>query len=114
LPIWSSDMKKMLMMVVLAAALALPGAAVAHEGHAHRVLGTITAINGNHITVKTTTGKDAMVMLDAKTKLTQGKNKLEASSLKVGDRIAAEGAEGKGMMTAALIKVGTAPASAAR
>lgn len=107
-------MKQWLMVVVLAAAVVVPGRVMAHEGHAHKVMGTITAIDGNHLTVKTTDGKSAMVMLDAKTKLTQGKNKVEPTSLKVGDRIVAEGPEDKSMVMAATVKVGVAQATAAR
>ena len=107
-------MKQWLMVVVLAAAVVIPGRVMAHEGHAHKVMGTITAIDGSHLTVKTTDGKSAMVMLDAKTKVTQGKNKVEPTSLKVGDRIVAEGPEEKSMVMAATVKVGAAQTAAAR
>ena len=107
-------MKQWLVVFVLAAAFVIPGLVLAHEGHAHKVMGTITAIDGNHVTVKTTAGKSAMVMLDAKTKLTQGKNKVDASSLKVGDRIVAEGPEDKSMIMATTVKVGANQTAAAR
>jgi hypothetical protein len=55
-----------------------------------------------------------MVMLDAKTKITQGKAKVELSSLKVGDRVVAEGPEEKGMIMATTVKLGDAPAAAAK
>ena len=29
---------------------------IAHEGHDHKVMGTIESINGNHLMVKTTDG----------------------------------------------------------
>ena len=99
---------------LVALALLLPVAAFAHEGHAHKVMGTIETIAGNHLTVKTTDGKSAMVMVDAKTKITRGKAKLAAAALKVGDRIVAEGPESKEMVAAATIKVGEVAAVAAK
>ena len=98
----------------IAAVLALPAAAVAHKGHAHKVMGTVSSIDGNHLAVKTTDGKTVMVMLDAKTKITQGKTPLTTAALKVGDRIVAEGAQEKDMMTAAVVQVGIAPTTAGK
>jgi hypothetical protein len=99
--------------VAIIIALLVPVMAMAHTGHVHKVMGTVTSIDGSHLMIKTTDGKSAMVMLDAKTKITHGKAKLDASAIKVGDRIVAEGAEDKGMLTATLIQVGTAPAARA-
>jgi len=62
--------------------------------------------------VKTADGKMTMVMMDAKTKITLGKTKLDAKALKVGDRVVASGPEEKGMISAETVKVGTAPAVA--
>lgn len=96
----------------LAAALAVPVVARAHGAHVHKVIGTVSTIDGNHVMVKTTDGKTVMVMLDAKTKITQGKTKVDSTALKVGTRLVAEGTENKGMVTAASIQVGTVPAVA--
>ena len=94
----------------LVAALAVPAAVRAHEGHAHKVMGTVSTIDGNHVEVKTTDGKIVMLMLDAKTKIIQGKTKLDATALKVGIRVVAQGTESKGMVTATSIEVGTGSA----
>jgi hypothetical protein len=104
--------KQWILGAVLAAIVALPGVGWTHEGHAHKVIGTVTSVQGNNVMVKTTDGKAVMVMLDAKTTLTQGKTKVDASSLKAGDRIVAEGPESQGMVTAQTIRVGTATATA--
>jgi hypothetical protein len=77
-------------------------------------MGTVSAIDGNHVTVKTTDGKTIMVMVNAKTKITQGKAKLDPTALKAGARIVAEGTENKGTVTATTVQIGTAPATAAR
>ena len=97
---------------VVAALLVIPVMGHAHEGHAHKVMGTISSVDGNHLMLKTTDGKTVMVMLDAKTKVTQGSVKLTASQLKVGDRVVAEGMEEKAMIMATTVQVGTAPAAA--
>jgi hypothetical protein len=55
-----------------------------------------------------------MVMLDAKTKITQGKNKVDVSALKVGDRVVAEGPEEKDMIMATTVQLGTASPAAAK
>ena|SRR5687768_16119391 len=106
--------RKWLVGLALVTALAVPVAAWAHGGHAHKVMGTVSSVDGNHLMVKTTDGKTVMVMLDAKTKITQGKTKLTGAALKVGDRIVAEGAQAKDTLTAATVQVGTAPAAAAK
>jgi hypothetical protein len=48
---------------VLAAALAIPSYARAHEGHPHKVMGTVTMRHENHLEVKATDGKTSTVTL---------------------------------------------------
>jgi hypothetical protein len=106
-------MKKwMIGLMMIALAIVAPAAARAHEGHAHKVMGTVASVDGKNVMVKTPDGKTVMVMLDAKTKITQGKTKLEASALKVGDRVVAEGPEEKDMITAMTLKVSEAAPAA--
>jgi hypothetical protein len=107
-------MKKLMIAVAVAVALLVPSLAPAHEGHAHKAMGTISSVQGNNLMVKTTDGKTVMVMLDDKTKITQGKNKVDAKALKVGDRIVAEGPEQQEMIMAATVKVGEAAAATAK
>ncbi len=102
-------MKKWIIGVaVLAVALLAPRMSRAHEGHDHTVMGTVSSIDGKNLMVKTADGKTIMVMMDDKTKVTQGKTKLELSSLKVGDRVVAAGPEDKNMIMAETVKVGAA------
>jgi len=82
------------------------GRARIHSGHAHKVMGAIESISGNHVTAKTTDGKTVMVMLDTRSKITQGKTKVQASALKVGDRVVAEGTEQEDRILAATVKLG--------
>ncbi len=93
--------------LVVALALVAPRAAAAHAGHLHKALGTVSSIQSPHVELKTTDGKTLMVMLDKDTKITRGKETVQASALKVGDRVSVDYMEEKGMMMAHAIKVGT-------
>jgi hypothetical protein len=55
-----------------------------------------------------------MVMLDAKTTITQGKTKVEASAVKVGDRVVAEGREEKEMIMATSLQLGAGTTTTAK
>jgi hypothetical protein len=98
--------KNWIVAVVLAGFLVVPAVARAHEGHAHKVMGTVASVEGNNVMVKTADGKTVMVMLDAKTAVTRGKAKLNAAAVKVGDRVVAEGPEEKEMIMAQTVKLG--------
>ena len=99
--------------IALAGLLVVPALALAYEGHSEKVLGTVSSTDGENLMVKTTAGKTIMVMMDAKTKVMRAKEKLTAADVKVGDRVAAEGALEKGMLMATSVQLGTAPAPAA-
>jgi hypothetical protein len=90
-------LKKLVVAIALAGALVISGAARAHEGHPHKVMGTVSSIDGKNVTLKTTDGKTVTVVLGAKTKIIQGKKTVEATALKVGDRLVAEGTDDKAM-----------------
>ena len=104
--------KKWFVAIVLAGALVLPVVARAHEGHAHKVMGTVASVDGDHLMVKTADGKSVMVMIDKKTAITRGKTKLDAAALKVGERVVAEGMEEKSMIMAKTVKLGALAAAA--
>src|SRR4051812_14319324 len=91
--------------------LAVPALARAHEGHEHKALGTVSAVNGNHVTVKTTDGKAIVLMLDDKTTVTRGKEKLEAKAVTVGERVSVAYMEENKMLMAHEIKLATTPAA---
>src|SRR5438132_12298056 len=103
--------KNWIVVIAVIGALIAPAVARAHEND-KTVMGTVSSITGNNLMVKTTDGKSVMVMMDAKTKITKGTTKLQASALKVGDRIVAAGPEEKEMIMAETVKVGAAPAPA--
>ena len=101
-------MKQWLLLVAVALVLAAPAYSFAHEGHVHKILGTVTKIDGPHVMLKTTAGKDQMVMLDAKTTITQEGRKMDASAIKVGQRISVDAMQEKDMMMAQAIKLAAA------
>lgn len=103
--------KKLMMAAALLAALAVPAVSRAHEGHSEKVIGTISSVSGSNLMVKTTAGKTVMVMLDAKTTVTRGKTKVDATALKVGDRVVATGPEEKEMIMATSVQLAAAPAT---
>jgi hypothetical protein len=107
----SSMNKNWIVVIALAGILVVPAVARAHEGHAHKVMGTVSSVDGNNVTVKTSGGKTVMVMLDKKTAVTRGKTKLDAAAVKVGDRVVAEGMEEKDMIMATTVKLGAAAAT---
>ena len=96
--------------VVMTVMLVLPVAARAHEGHMHHALGTVATIDGEHLGIKTTDGKSVTVMLDKKTTIMRGKDKLDASALKVGERVSVDYMEENKMNMAHAIKLGTTSA----
>src|SRR5438876_8658428 len=98
--------RKWIVALALAGALVVPAVVRAHEGHAHKVMGTVSSVEGNNVMVKTADGKTVMVMLDKKTAITRGKTKLDAAAVKVGDRVVAEGMEEKDMIMAKTVRLG--------
>ena len=67
--------KNWIVVIALAGALLVPTVARAHEND-KTVMGTVSSIDGNNLTVKTADGKSVMVMMDAKTKITKGTTNL--------------------------------------
>ena len=98
-----------IVVIALIGALIVPAVVRAHEND-KTVMGTLSSISGNNLTVKVADGKSVMVMMDAKTTITRGTTKLVATALKVGDRVVASGPEDKNMIMAETVKVGAAPA----
>ena len=100
--------KRFLIGVALVAALAVPAYARAHEGHAHKVMGTITMLHDNHLEVKTKDGKTVTITLNEKTAIVRGKQKLDLNALKEGERVVVDVGNGKAPMTAREVKLGAA------
>ena len=105
-------MRKWMITAAMVTAVLLPAAAWPHEGHPHKLLGTVASVQSPHVEVKGTDGKVVLIMLDGKTAITRGKAKVDATALKVGERVSVEYMEEKKMNMAKTIKLAEAPAPA--
>jgi hypothetical protein len=72
---------------ILAVALVMPAITVAHQGHPHQFMGTISSFNDTELQVRTTDGKTVVFTLGAKTVYQRAKVKVDAKSLKAGERV---------------------------
>jgi hypothetical protein len=88
--------------LVVALALTAPVALRAHAGHVHKVMGTVAARQADRVEIKTPDGKSITVVLNAKTTFLRGKQKVDASAVKVGDRMVVEVAGEKDMTAKAV------------
>jgi hypothetical protein len=88
-------MRTHLAVVALVALLFAPVLASAHPGHEHKIMGTLAAVDGQRLLVKTTDGKELSVEVTAMTKVLRGKIKSDARDLKVGMRVVVNVADGK-------------------
>jgi hypothetical protein len=78
-------MKHTVLAVILA--LAVAPIAAAHEGHDHKIMGTVAAVHESSLDVNGADGKMSTVSLTDKTKIVQGKMAMKPTDIKVGDRV---------------------------
>jgi hypothetical protein len=101
--------------IVLVALLALMSNAVrAHEGHDHKIMGTVTMAAADHVMLKDTAGKDVTVKVTKATKV-KSKPPLKVEEIKAGSRVVITATQAKDQsFTAKTIEVGAAAAAAAK
>jgi len=75
-------------LVGLILALAVPAKVLAHEGHEHLVMGVVTAVNADHVAVKTKEGKVVSARLTNDTKYFKGEEPATLADVKEGLRAA--------------------------
>jgi hypothetical protein len=81
----------------------------AHQGHEHKVMGTVTMAAADHVMLKDKDGKDVTVKVAKDTKV-KAAPALGVAEIKVGTRVVITAIEGKDKsMTAKTIEVGPAP-----
>jgi len=68
-------------------ACALAPLVSAHEGHDHKIMGTIAAIHDTSVDVKATDGKTSTITLNDKTRILRGTTAMKIADLKAGDRV---------------------------
>lgn len=98
--------KKWIVGAAIVVALAAPTALRAHGGHAHKIMGTVTAVHEKHVEIETKDGRKVTVALTEKTRILKGKAKASATDLEEGALVVVE-AEGEKQMTAKSITIGT-------
>ena len=108
--------KRLALLSVLVAALAIPTYVRAHEGHVHKIMGTVSMRHDNHLEVKATDGKTSTITLNEKTKILQGKAKATADDIKTGERVVVTATETKGqdgqpVFVASEVRLGAAAAA---
>lgn len=78
---------KQFIFAVLALALLTPALPLAHPGHDHKTMGTISSIDKAKLVVKSTEGKDVTFEITPTTAFKRGKDKGTPSDLKAGMRV---------------------------
>ena len=94
-------------------AVAISAAAWAHEGHAHKVMGTVTMAAVDRVMIKTTDGKDETITVNAKTKVVRGKTAIKTADIKPGTRVVVTVESDKAPFVATEIQVGATEQPAA-
>lgn len=105
--------KNLVLAAAIVATLAIPAALRAHEGHAHKVMGTVTARHDNSVELKTPDGKTVTVVLNEKTTFARGRQKVDGALVKAGERVVVEVA-GEKDMTAKVVTLAAATPVAAK
>jgi hypothetical protein len=83
---------------------------LAHEGHDHKVLGTVTMAAADHVMLKDRAGKDVTINVTKDTKI-KSKAPIKVEEIVVGTRVVVIAKMEKDKsLTAKSIEVGTAPA----
>ncbi len=101
-------MKRLTIFVLLFAAATIPAQLLAHEGHEHKVMGTVAAVDASQIEVETTDGKKATILLSKETKYLRGKTSVAAADIKVGGRIVVTVVEKDGKKMAKEVRLAVA------
>jgi len=102
-------MNRRAFVIALAFATAPVTALQAHEGHDHKLLGTITEVAADRLVVRAIKdGALSTIAIVATTKITRGKTKLGTGDLKAGDRVVVNIGNGKTPLSAKAIQVSPA------
>jgi hypothetical protein len=82
-----------LLAVIAVATLAVTVSA--HEGHDHRIMGTVATVGDMRLDVKGTDGTTSVVVLNESTKIMKAKETKTAADIKAGDRVVITATQGK-------------------
>src|SRR5262245_18474476 len=99
-------MGKTLSVMLSIATLLVAATLFAHGGLVH-TMGTVAAVDANHIEVKTQDGATVSIQLTGDTKYLKGKAPAKASDVSVGMRVMVESKKDREKLVAAEVKLGT-------
>jgi hypothetical protein len=100
--------RRFILGVALVAALAIPTYLSAHEGHDHKIMGTVTMAAADHVMLKDKDGKDVTVRVTRDTNV-KSKPVLKVEEIKAGTRVVITAAQEKDKsFTAKSIELGAA------
>lgn len=85
------------------------GAVWGHDGHAHKIMGTVTARDAKHVEVKTPGGETLSIAVNEKTAIVRGKRKVAVTEVQIGRRVVVDIGNGEDPLIAREIQVGAAP-----
>ena len=102
--------RRMALVVAVVAVLAAP-AAWAHDGHAHTVMGTVTALDAKLVKVKTPSGEVLSIGITDKTSVLRAKRKVAIAEVQVGRRVVVDIGNGEDPLIAREIQIGAAQAA---
>ncbi|MBI3047795.1 MAG: hypothetical protein HYY76_05745 [Acidobacteria bacterium] len=80
--------------------------ALAHDGHAHLIMGTVTARGDKDVKVKTPSGEVLTIAITEKTAVLRGKQKVKVAQVEVGRRVVVDIGNGEDPLIAREIRVG--------
>lgn len=80
-------MTRRLMLAALATWAVFPLRVLAHEGHDHKVLGTVTMAAADHVMLKDKDNNDVTVYLTRETKVVRDKKPVKVEDIKTGLRV---------------------------
>ena len=83
----------------------------AHDGHDHKVMGTVTMAMADHLVLKDTDGKDITIQVTKETKI-KAKQAMKVEEIKAGTRVVVTAVTEKDRTTAKEIQVGVSAAAA--
>jgi hypothetical protein len=84
------------------------GAALAHDGHDHIIMGTVTAVNDTHLEVRTPSGEVLSIAVTPKTSTTRNKRTIQFKEVQAGHRVSVNIGNGEDPLIAREIQLGVA------
>ena len=101
-------MKPRVVALSVSVMLALAGQVSAHEGHVHKMMGTVTAVDATHLEIDSKDGGKISIALNQDTKCLRGSAPAAVSDIKVGERVAVSAVEQEKKMVAREVRMAAA------